>query len=172
MGVIRAMKNGLDRGIETLVATLMAVLVLDVTWQVFTRYVLADPSSWTEELATFLLIWVGLLGACVALHRKAHVGIDYFVMKLPPGIRGWTECVVHLATGLFSAGVLGYGGMVLVTRTLVLDQTSPALGIQMGWVYLALPVSGFFMTLYSLEFLVQSLAALGTGRDLDAAEGS
>ncbi|NIX00358.1 MAG: TRAP transporter small permease subunit, partial [Phycisphaerae bacterium] len=54
----------------------MGVLVIDVTWQVITRFVLKNPSSWTEELATYLLIWVGLLGAAVALHRGAHLGID------------------------------------------------------------------------------------------------
>ena len=69
-------KKILDRSLEVLVTVSMGVLVVDVVWQVFTRYVLRNPSDWTEELATFLMIWVGLLGASVALNRGAHLGLD------------------------------------------------------------------------------------------------
>ena len=83
MRVLQIVKKVLDRSLEVLVMVVMAVLVLDVLWQVFTRLVLKDPSTVTEELATFMLIWVALLGAAVALGRGAHLGIDYFVGKLP-----------------------------------------------------------------------------------------
>ena len=56
-------KKVFDRFLEILLTVVMTILVLDVVWQVFTRYILKDPSSWTEELATFLMIWVGMLGA-------------------------------------------------------------------------------------------------------------
>ena len=76
------LKNILDKSLEVLVMVAVAVLVIDVLWQVFTRFIMGDPSSWTEELATFLLIWVALLGSAVALGRGAHLGIDYFDGKL------------------------------------------------------------------------------------------
>jgi TRAP-type C4-dicarboxylate transport system permease small subunit len=79
---LKSIKNALDRLLETLVMVAVAVMVVDVLWQVFTRFILNNPSSWTEELAIFLLIWVALLGAAVALNRGAHLGIDYFVGKL------------------------------------------------------------------------------------------
>lgn len=71
----------LDRTLEFIVITTAGILVVDVLWQVFARFFLKDPSSWTEELATFLLIWVTLLGSAVALGRGAHLGIDYFVLR-------------------------------------------------------------------------------------------
>ena len=52
---------------------LMAVMVLDVTWQVFTRFLLKNPSGFTEELAGFLLIWIGLLGASYASVSYTHL---------------------------------------------------------------------------------------------------
>jgi TRAP-type C4-dicarboxylate transport system permease small subunit len=161
----RKIKLGLDRTLETLVAVVMAVLVVDVVWQVFTRYVLRSASSWTEELATFLMIWVGLLGASVGLNRGAHLGIDYLVQKLPARRRLLTEVVVFACTGLFSLLALGVGGTTLVVRTLQLEQISPALGIRMGYVYLALPISGFFLTLYSAQFLAERLTALLRGTE-------
>ena len=162
MGAFRKIRRALDLGLEGLVAVVMGVLVIDVTWQVFTRFVLRDPSSWTEELATYLMIWVGLLGASVALRRKAHLGIDYFVSHLSPRKKAATEAFVFLVVAAFSAMVLGIGGVNLVRETLAGGQASPALGVPMGYVYLALPISGFFLTLYSVEFLIEHVAAMRT----------
>jgi TRAP-type C4-dicarboxylate transport system permease small subunit len=175
--VFRKIKKVLDRSLEVLVTVTMAVLVLDVVWQVFTRFVLRDPSSWTEELATFLMIWVGLLGASVALNRGAHLGIDYFTLKLSPKTRLCTELFVFLGVAVFSLLVLVIGGSQLVRTTLASGQVTPALGLKMGHVYLALPISGFFLVLYSLEFFVERVIALGQGsyvqrpHDLEAESG-
>ena len=119
---------------------------------------LFEPSSWTEELATFLLIWVGLLGAAVAFREHAHLGIEYLPARMSPRIRCAVEVLALASTALFCVLVLVYGGATLVIRTVSLLQTSPALGLPMGYVYLALPVGGFFMTVYSLQFLTARLS--------------
>jgi TRAP-type C4-dicarboxylate transport system permease small subunit len=148
--VFKSIKKMLDRSLELLVMVVVAVLVVDVSWQVFTRFILKDPSTWSEELAVFMLIWVSLLGAAVALNRGAHLGIDYFVGKLPPRKRLYTEIFVFLCIALFSFTVMILGGIELVVSTLRLKQLSPALGIRVGYVYLAVPISGFFLVLYSV----------------------
>jgi TRAP-type C4-dicarboxylate transport system permease small subunit len=160
MGILSAIRKGLDRALEVLVIVVMAVLVLDVSWQVFTRFILRDPSTWTDELATFLLIWVSLLGAAVALKRKAHLGMDYFVGRLAPRNRLRVQVFAFFCTGAFSLLVMIVGGATLVARKLQLQETSPALGLDLGYVYLALPISGFFLTIYSIELLAGSIAAL------------
>ncbi len=159
-------KKALDRSLEFLVATVMAILVIDVAWQVFTRFILKDPSSWTEELATFLLIWVGLLGSSVALNRGSHLGIDYFVGKLSPRKRLYSELVAFACVAIFSLLVMVIGGTNLVQNTLQRNQISPALGIKMGYVYLALPISGFFLVLYSIEFLIERILTLVEGKEI------
>jgi TRAP-type C4-dicarboxylate transport system permease small subunit len=148
--MIKKIKNFLDKALETVVIICMALLVLDVLWQVFTRKVLNNPSQWTEELATFLMIWVALLGAAVALSLGAHLGIDYFVGKLSQGKRTFIEVIVFALILIFAAYVMLYGGIDLVISTLLLGQLSPVWKIKMGYVYLAVPVSGFFMIIYSL----------------------
>lgn len=73
----------------TLIA-LMAFSVLNVLWQVFTRFVLHHPASYTEELARYLLIWIGLLGAAYAAGNKLHLAIDLFSAKLKKmPLSGW-----------------------------------------------------------------------------------
>ena len=162
--MLKLSKKILDRTLEILVMTAVAVLVLDVLWQVLTRFVLKDPSSWTEELATFLLIWVALLGAAVALNRGAHLGIDYFVGKLEPRKRVYTEVFVFLCICLFSLLVMVVGGVDLVMTTLRLEQQSPALGLRMGYVYFAVPISGFFLVLYGTIGLIERIAELVKGQ--------
>ncbi|MBP7052037.1 MAG: TRAP transporter small permease [Phycisphaerae bacterium] len=155
-----SVKKVLDRLLEGLVIVVMAVLVLDVLWQVFTRLVLKDPSTWTEELAIFMLIWVSLLGAAVALGRGAHLGIDYFVGKLPERVRVATEVFVFLSIAVFSLLVMIVGGIDLVASNLELGQVSPVLHVNMGYVYLPVPISGFFLTLYAVIGLLERLQKL------------
>ncbi|MFQ5603019.1 MAG: TRAP transporter small permease [bacterium] len=155
--MFRSMKRGLDRALEFLTAFVMGVLVLDVTWQVVTRFILKNPSSWTEELATYLLIWVGLLGSAVALNRRVHLGIDYFVGKLSEKKRLVSEVFVFTCIIVFAVSVLLVGGTQLVAETFQLGQTAPATGLKLGFVYLAVPIAGFFIAMYGLEFLVETI---------------
>ncbi|MBN1307911.1 MAG: TRAP transporter small permease [Chitinispirillaceae bacterium] len=150
----------LDKTLELLTMIAVGVLVIDVVWQIFTRFVLNNPSSWTEEFSTFLLMWVGLLGAAVAVNRTAHLGVDYLVLKFPPRLRITVELIVYLLVGTFAVTVMIVGGIELVQKTLVTNQTSPALNWKMGYVYLCLPVSGFFITVYSALFMGTALLKL------------
>lgn len=163
MRLLHAVKKALDRSLEVLVIVVMAVLVLDVLWQVFTRFILNNPSTWTEELAVFMLVWVSLLGAAVALGRGAHLGIDYFAGKLPARTKLATEVFVFLCVAAFSLLVMVVGGIDLVASNLELGQESPALRVKMGYVYLAVPISGFFLTLYALIGFVERLQELKRG---------
>jgi TRAP-type C4-dicarboxylate transport system permease small subunit len=166
--MLLSIKKILDRALELLVMVVVAVLVLDVLWQVFTRFILNDPSTWTEELAVFMLIWVSLLGAAVALNRGAHLGIDYFVGKLPERTRIATEVLVFFCVAAFSLLVMVVGGIDLVATTLELGQESPALRVKVGYVYLAIPISGFFLTLYAAVGLVERVGELRKGRPATA----
>jgi len=163
-------KRVLNFCLEGLLTVVMTVLVLDVVWQVFTRWVLKNPSSWTEELATFLMIWVGMLGASVALNRGSHLGIDYAVSKLSARTRVMTEVFVFACIGLFSLFGMFVGGILFVARTFELGQTSPALKLPMGYVYLTVPISGFFLVFYSIELLVERVRTLRKGVVDEAAQ--
>jgi len=157
------LKQILDKSLEVLLMVSVGVLVVDVLWQVFTRFVMRNPSSWTEELATFLLIWVSLLGAAVALGRGAHLGIDYFTHKLPQRNRVQTELFVFAAISIFSLLVMVSGGISLVRQTLALEQISVALHIPMGYVYLAIPISGAFLVLYGMIGFFERITQLKKG---------
>jgi len=141
----------------------MAVMVVDVTWQVASRFVFRSPSSFTEELAGFLMIWIGLLGAAYGFRTRAHLGIDIFVEQLGGGWRRGAETCAHLLVLVFALATMVGGGLWLARLAFRLDQTSAAMGVRMGFVYLALPLSGALVALFSLEFILQTVR--GEGRD-------
>ena len=110
------------------------------------------------------MIWVGLLGAAVALNYKDHLGIDYFVGKLADKKRLWTEIFVYSAITFFSFFVMFLGGLKLVNITFRFGQLSPAMKLPMGYVYLAVTVAGIFLAIYSTEFLIETIVRLRKAR--------
>lgn len=140
----------LDRALGGALALLMLGLVSAVTWQVASRYLLGDPSAWTEELARYLLIWIGLLGAAYAYRTRAHMGIDLLAQKVSPARQAALRVTSALAVLAFAAPVMIVGGASLVQLTWELRQYSAALGLPMAVVYAAIPLSGAIIALYAL----------------------
>lgn len=139
-----------DRSLNMILVLLMATLVVNVLWQIGSRFLLNDPSSFTEEAARFLLLWLGLLGGCHAYRNRSHLGLDLMTRNLDGAMRRWAHQAVMLLVLLFAVLVLVYGGGRLVWLTLELRQTSAALDIPMGYVYSVLPLSGILLVFYSL----------------------
>ena len=147
----------ITRVLQVFLMMLMAGMVLDVTWQVFTRFIIQDPSSYTEELAGFLLIWIGLLGGSYAIHTRAHLGIDILARKLRKTSRFGLDVIVHSTILLFAFFILVLGGMRLVNLTFTLNQISPSMGLPIGYVYIVLPLTGVLMIYYSIAHIIQAL---------------
>jgi TRAP-type C4-dicarboxylate transport system permease small subunit len=150
---MQSVTKWIDFILSRFLIVLMALMVLDVTWQVFTRFVLQDSSSYTEELAQFFLIWIGVLGASYAVRTKAHLGIDIIIQKLTGRRREYTVITVYGLVFLFALVIMVIGGMRLVMLTFSLDQLSAAMGIRMGYIYAVLPLSGLLMMYYSVFFV-------------------
>ncbi|NBI12254.1 TRAP transporter small permease subunit [[Haemophilus] felis] len=153
-------KNLVNQLLAIFCVSLLVVLVICVIWQVISRYILGSPSIATDELARFLFMWVGLIGAAYATGLKRHLAIDLLLMKVQGKQKDTLELVI-LATMLFFAGfILVYGGASLAWDTHQTGQISPSLGIDMGLVYLCLPVSGAIMVFYVLIELIAKLQSL------------
>lgn len=140
----------IDSIIEKTLVVIMSFMVVNVLWQVFSRYILANPSSFTDELARYLMIWVGVLGAAYVAGKGNHVAITYFSEKLNPVNLKRVQIIINLT--ILSFAILGMfiGGMRLVYITLVLEQLSPALKIPLGVVYAVIPLSGLLIIFYKV----------------------
>jgi TRAP-type C4-dicarboxylate transport system permease small subunit len=143
-----------DRTLEIILIIIACVLVIDVLWQVFSRYILNSPSSFTDELAGYLLIWVSLLGAAYVVGKKEHLAIDLLLQKSPPARKRVLEIIIRSLILAFALTVLVIGGSWLVYTRFYLGVTSAALQLPLGYVYIALPLSGLIIIFYTVHHII------------------
>lgn len=138
---LRELILGLDRRLTGLASNLACALLALISvlglWQVVSRFVLSQPSTWTEEAMRRLLVWCVMLGIVVAFRRGALVSVDLALRKARGAWR-------HLLRGLITASGLAYlavlvgFGINLTWR--VRFQSFAAMELSMAWAYAALPV--------------------------------
>ena len=148
------MKAVVDKYLGIFLAFLMALMVVDVVWQVTSRYIFQAPSSITDELARYLLIWIGVLGAAYVSGQGKHLAIDLLPQKLKGDRRKRLMFGIHLLIFLFSFTVLVLGGLRLVYITLKLGQLSSALQIPLGLIYCVIPLSGLLVCYYKFHAMI------------------
>ncbi len=139
-----------DSVLEKVLVVIMSAMVINVLWQVFSRYILANPSSFTDELARYLMIWVGVLGAAYVAGKGNHVAITYFSEKFSQANHRKVQTFINLTILTFAILGMLIGGVRLVYITLVLEQLSPALKIPLGVVYSVIPISGILIIFYKI----------------------
>ena len=145
------LRNAIDRAVRLLLVVLMSAIVIDVLAQVFSRYLFNAPLGFTDELAGFLLIWVGLLGSAYATGEKQHLAIDLLATRVSPPSRRRLEVIVTLFTVLFAVAVLIVGGIWLMYTGFLLGQLSASLQLSLGYVYAIVPLTGLLIAYYSLD---------------------
>ncbi len=138
-------KKTLDNILAHLLVLLMGLMVLNVLWQVFSRYVIGEPSAFTDELARFLMIWLGLLGAAYVSGKNGHVAIDVLAKRASAKNQKLLKGLVSGFIILFCLAAMVTGGGWLVYTTYELKQLSPALGLPLAYVYIVIPLSGLIV---------------------------
>jgi len=136
--------RALDSAEEVICYSLLGGLVIVASLQVFTRYVLNAPFTWTEELARMFFTWINFLGAALIVKKSSHISIDFLVKILPPGPRRWLLVLSH---GVILAVVLilAVKGFRLLQITGASE--SPALNVPWVYVYAAFPIGMSLMAL-------------------------
>jgi TRAP-type C4-dicarboxylate transport system permease small subunit len=132
----------LDRGVTGtalfLACALLAIVSLLGIWQVGTRFLLEQPSTWTEELMRRLLVWMVMLGAAVAFRHGAMISVDLMLRKARGRWRTVVNGVITTAS-LALMGILIWYGIDLIWR--IRFQTWASLDfLSMGWAYASIPV--------------------------------
>ncbi len=145
------LRDKIDKILANALIVIMSVMVVNVLWQVFTRYIMEDPSSFTDELARYLMIWIGVLGAAYVAGKNMHVAINVLPEKFSQATQKKITLFVNLLIIVFVLTALVIGGLRLVYITYILDQTSPSLQIPLAVVYLVLPISGSLIIYYKFS---------------------
>ena len=139
---------------EIFLISIFALLVFDVLFQVFSRYVLRASVTWTEELARFSLIWMSILGAAYLNAKREHLSMDFLYRKFSDQTKKKVSIVIEILIFLFALIVMVAGGLNLVYTTLHLGQLSGTLRIPLGYIYAILPFSGLLIMWFSIYHIL------------------
>lgn len=141
-------RNGLNHILNVLTGGSFLVMVVITTWQVVTRYIFKNPSTWSEELVSYMFAWASLFGACLVTGERGHMNIPIIVEKFSEGGQKALAIVGECIALLFSLIILLYGGAQITQ--LAMGQLTSSLGVAVGVFYFVLPVAGILNAVYCI----------------------
>lgn len=124
------------------------VMVALTCWQVFTRYILQNPSSWSEELVSYMFAWMSLFGASIMVGERGHMNIPIVVERFGTRGRKFFAILAELIACAFAGVILIYGGLQITN--LAMGQMTSSLGLPIGVFYIVLPISGGINIVYGV----------------------
>ncbi|MGB5820391.1 MAG: TRAP transporter small permease [Saonia sp.] len=151
------MRKQVDTILERLLIGIITVMLLAVIWQVLSRYLLGTPSTLTDEIASYALIWLGLFGAAYATGKELHLAIDLLPERILRKAPIFFISAIPLSILIFAVAVMIIGGSHLCWLTFLLKQKSAALEIPLTYVYIAIPISGAIITYYSIDNFIKEI---------------
>ena len=162
---MKTLRKILNLGLSILSGGSFLAMVILTCWQVFTRYILKNPSSWSEEMVSYLFAWMSLFGASIVVGERGHMNIPIVVERMGQKGRLFFAVFAELVALLFAGVILLYGGIQITN--LAMGQMTSALGVPIGIFYVVLPISGALNIVYTILNIIDILQ--GTER---AGEGA
>ena len=124
---MRTLRNYMNYILNALAGASFIAMVILTCWQVFTRYILKHPSSWSEELVSYLFAWMALLGASVVVGERGHMNISIAVERMGAGAQNAFAVFAECIACLFAGVILLYGGVQITS--LAMGQMTSSLGV-------------------------------------------
>lgn len=158
-----SVKERLDTLLRWIIVALFALLVALVVWQVFSRQVVGEPATWTDEGARMAFVWLGLFASALVFGERGHIAVEYLARRLPAPIERGLAAGVQVTVMVFALVICVWGGWSAARNAWT--QELSALPFTYGQMYLALPVSGalvlFYAAYYTKKLLTGSVPAYG-----------
>jgi len=158
---IKAVSGFVEKIAAYLCGTLVLVMFIIVSLQIFSRTV-GITVSWTEEASRYILIWIGMLGAGIALREGGHAAIGFVVDPLPEKAR-------YAISLLTETGILIFMGIFFKTSLIAAiaakDMLASAFELTMFWPKMALPVGSVVIILNCLYLMAADVTKLMYGEE-------
>lgn len=155
------LKTGMNYVLARLCAVLLSAMTLLVLYQVFTRYFLNDPASFTEELVRYLLIWTGFIGAAYAFSTREHMALLFVRDKFDPPMRKALTVGVDVIIMIVAIVIMIYGGVLLAVSAE--KEFSALLGIPRSLVYAMGPIAGVLIVIAQIINIYEDITGLAVG---------
>lgn len=135
-------------------ALLLLIMTILITWQVFARFVVGSPLTFSEEIARFIMIWLTMLGSAYALRKGTLISLDVLLEFGGKTVATILKYIIPIISILFALILIIYGFQL---AGMVSYQTAPSTRISMMWPMLALPVSGIVIVLNSISLIIDQI---------------
>jgi len=142
----------LDTVMRFVMALAMFALLAGGTWQIFTRWILKNPSTFTDEFLRYVLIWASMLGFAYCFYKDEHLALDLVKDRVKGKIRVALLVFIEAAILFFVCYVFVFGGMKLMLNA---TNQSSVMHIPFKLLYACLPVSGIFIVIARIIKYVQ-----------------
>ena len=149
---MKQLRKLLNHTLNVLAGVSFLAMVALTCWQVLTRYVLQNPSSWSDELVSYLFAWMALFGASLVVGERGHMNIPIVVERMGEKGRKFFAIFAELVALVFSGVILVYGGIQITS--LAMGQMTSSLGLPIGVFYIILPLSGVLNIVYTILNIV------------------
>lgn len=158
---MKLVKTWMDKALEWFTIILVGAICLIVIWQVFTRFVINNPSSWSEEISRYLLIWISFLGGSLGLKHGTHMGLVLVTDKIKDlKVRIALHILSYLVCIFIGYIFLHYGSVYTLSG---MKRNMMCCNIPMGYVYIIMPISGLIILMNSLEIVAKDAIAIIRG---------
>lgn len=156
MRALGAVRGVLDRILALICVVAFTALVIIVAWQVFTREVLNDSATWTEESARYMFVGLALFAAAYVFSERGHIAVEILVERLPERAQLAMAVLIELIVIGFTVLVFMIGGIRIAENAW--GQNLSTLPLSVGQAYLALPVAGALIIFYSVYHVLGVLS--------------
>lgn len=160
--VMKAVLNIIEKILlDGICFTLLLLTIFIVSFQVFNRFILHYPVSWTEEFSRYTFVWLCLLGSVIGVRERAHIKVDIFVDMFSKKIQSIICVIGNIIIILLLAGLM-VSGIKLLPMTIY--RRAATLNISMFYLYVGIPVSAALMLFYLLKELLKSIKPNNNGQ--------
>ena len=159
---MKSLEKVLDAIMRFLMAFSMFTLVAFGTWQIFSRWVLKDPSTFTDELLRYVLIISGMIGSAYCFYRDEHLALTLISDRAKGTFKFILNIFIEACILFFVIYVFIYGGWKLSATA---TNVSSVMRIPMKTLYLIEPFCGVLIVIARVLKYLQALSSKKEGEE-------
>ena len=145
------MRKFIDNFEEYAILVLFPIMVVVVLSATFARYSQLFTMFWGEEVARYVMVYLGYIGIALAMKRRAHIGVAVLtdMVKSKTGKR--LVIIIQVAIILAFCCIISAFLLTIITKQMVIGQTSPALMIPIWVPYAGVPLGMILLAVRTIQ---------------------
>lgn len=136
---------------KSIVVISFTAIIVFLTIQVISRYVIKNPLIGAEELVNFFQVWMIFIGTSIAIHDNSHIRVDILLMRIKSSKIKIAHFIINLVVLVYSISILFYGCRLVISSHII---KTPALRWPMSIIFSALPICALFNCIYLVQNIV------------------